>query len=673
MTDPDLAARWGLTLDQAHFELPPGWVVDPHTIDRLSWLLEHAPDHIEGVIAPAGSIRAGASYRTHAEHLSLLPLTAVGESRQRTWRGAVLARPGVAVDVGDGEVTVDISSGSVLVDHGAHVHDPAADGGALRPATGWGRSPFPWRPLVVLVALGTDAPLAWARSLVNDLMGEDVEARLATTTTVAGPHLTRPCLAGAGSIGALRPDVVVAVDDEARAALPPWLAEPAPPVVVLDPDATDAVLTRSARHRDGPWDGRFGRSASAQEVATLCRRLCGPPRRLTAPPVPASSVSSVSPVSSVSLTGGRRSTSPGHRRLRVARRRTIAVAAARLDAAERRRVDGLVGYLRQAGDVVAMADGPVDADTISDADLVLIRGAAVAGALADRIDARARTGSVTVLDLAPIDLSVEPGRDGAGAAIGFTDDAERVMRMVDGVLTASRAVADQLADRSTPHLLVPDVYDPDGWRAAGPVSREADAPVIGWDTGSLTTTAAPEVATAGDALAALLDRRTDVVVDVTGDPTRVPDALLDHGRVTWRSEHQLADEVVGRWALQLWTPHPRQVDIEGDRWPLVRAGRQRVPTLVTASAAMTIGGIDPELVVAEGDPPERWAAVIESLLDEPARRHHLGDEAQARTVAEHGPATGFRVVGRVVGWAVELAHDPHDTAEPASGDPVGTS
>jgi hypothetical protein len=293
--------------------------------------------------------------------------------------------------------------------------------------------------------------------------------------------------------------------------------------------------------------------------------------------------------------------------------------------------------------------------------------------LADRIDARARTGSVTVLDLAPIDLSVEPGRDVAGAAIGFTDEAERVMRMVDGVLTASRAVADQLAGRSMPHLLVPDVYDPDGWRTAGPVSREADAPVIGWDTGSLTTVAAPEVATAGDTLAALLDRRTDVVIDVTGDPTRVPDALLDHGRVTWRSEHQLGDEVVGRWVLQLWTPHPRQVDIEGDRWPLVRAGRRRVPTLVTASAATTVGGIDPELVLAEGDPPDRWAAVIESLLDEPAPRHHLADEAQARSVAEYGPATGFRVAGRVVGWAVELAHDPHDTAEPATGDPVGTS
>src|SRR5262249_10768988 len=158
--------RWGLTLDQAHLELPRGWMVDSHTVDRLTWQLEHAPDHIEAVIAPAGPIRAGASYRTHAERLSLLPLTAGRESRQRTWRGAVLAGPGVAVEVGDGGVTVDVPGGSVLVDHGAHAHDPRGEDGELRAASEWGRSPFPWRPLVVLVALGAEAPLEWARSLV---------------------------------------------------------------------------------------------------------------------------------------------------------------------------------------------------------------------------------------------------------------------------------------------------------------------------------------------------------------------------------------------------------------------------------------------------------------------------------------------------------------------------
>ena len=190
--------------------MPDGWVIDDLARERLARQLTRAPRHFEGVVAESGPLPCGASYRVHAERLCLRPLSDAAETSRDELEGAVLLRPGVAFKTRNGGVQVH---GKLLVDPGAHVHDPWRPPGPIEAASRLGRLPFPRRPVVVFLACEPDVEvLDWARSLVNNLVRRDVEGRLAMLEISEGLHLTQPCLPSEESIRTLKPDVIVALD-----------------------------------------------------------------------------------------------------------------------------------------------------------------------------------------------------------------------------------------------------------------------------------------------------------------------------------------------------------------------------------------------------------------------------------------------------------------------------
>jgi hypothetical protein len=261
--------------------LPDGWCMDWISIDRLERALAAAPSTVAGVGAATGSLRPGGSYRTHAEWRALRPVHM--EPVDGPIAGAVLVREDIAHEVDGGRVHV---AGPVAVDRGAHVHDPLADPGPIEVARADGRSPFPVRPVVVFLAVEAGGGEAgWALRLVNDLLAEDVEARLATVEIAEGPHLTRPCHPDPASIAALRPQVVVAMDTGAAAVASRWCGSDRRTVVVevapdlsAEPELVDWRIGRAS----GRLRARIGTSVDAATFAALVNRLCSGP--LPVPP-----------------------------------------------------------------------------------------------------------------------------------------------------------------------------------------------------------------------------------------------------------------------------------------------------------------------------------------------------------------------------------------------------
>src|SRR5205823_9181093 len=144
--------------------IPEGWMIDDLARERLGRQLARAPDRICGVVAETGALPSGASYRVHAERLCLRSLSAATDTSRRVVQGAVLVRPGVAFEARDS--VVEVEQGPLLVDPGAHVHDPWRPVGPIEPASTLGRPPFPLRPVVVFLACDPDVEaLDWARAL----------------------------------------------------------------------------------------------------------------------------------------------------------------------------------------------------------------------------------------------------------------------------------------------------------------------------------------------------------------------------------------------------------------------------------------------------------------------------------------------------------------------------
>ncbi len=256
--------------------LPDGWCLDWISIDRLERALAAAPSTVAGVGAASGPLRPGGSYRTHAEWGALRP--AHLEPVAGPVAGAVLVREDVEHEVDGGQVHV---AGPVTLDPGAHVHDPLADPGPIEVAHGEGRSPFPVRPVVVFLAVEAGGgENRWALRLVNDLLTEDVEARLAAAEVAEGPHLTRPCRPDPASIAALRPQVVVALDAGAAAVASPWCGSDRRTVVVeVDPvlGREPALVDWRIGRASGRLRARIGTSVGAATFAELVNRLCSGP------------------------------------------------------------------------------------------------------------------------------------------------------------------------------------------------------------------------------------------------------------------------------------------------------------------------------------------------------------------------------------------------------------
>jgi hypothetical protein len=267
LPDPDVAIP-GL-------RIPTGCLVDWITLDRLQRQLAVAPGDVVAVAAPTGPLPPGASYRTHAERAALRPLTDTELVARAPAGAAVLRRP-------DGPAGRSDEPGPVLLDHGTHCHDPGTTPPEVLPARPEARSPFPVRPVVLFVACTTDVDERVHR-LVDAALAADVEARLAVRTLPPGEHLTRPCAPVAETYAALGADIVVAMDDAARASLDEWGASDGPPPIRVELDErVDGVELGRWRRGDGPTPvrARFHPTVPVDAFATLAVRLASGPRPL---------------------------------------------------------------------------------------------------------------------------------------------------------------------------------------------------------------------------------------------------------------------------------------------------------------------------------------------------------------------------------------------------------
>jgi glycosyltransferase involved in cell wall biosynthesis len=271
----------GTDASGAVLAVPEGWSIDPITRARLACAFDRVGPEVVGVVARRADLPAGTSYRVHAER-GALEAPDLTPAAGPTIDGAVILRDDAEYAVGDDAVTV--AQGWLLVDPGAVVHDPWRRFRSLEDASPLGRPPFPWRPVVVFLGFDRDPDLAdWVRALVNNLVRASTEGRIAVPEPTAGLHLTRPCAPTEASVTALRPDVLVALDDDALARGSEWLGGDRSAVVVqLTQETSD--LPRIVPWRIGVARGRLraqiGRGIKAAAFADLVRRLCAGPQPL---------------------------------------------------------------------------------------------------------------------------------------------------------------------------------------------------------------------------------------------------------------------------------------------------------------------------------------------------------------------------------------------------------
>jgi len=627
--------------------VPEGWLIDEAATDRMMRQLDRASPSVAGIVAEVGALAPGASHRVHAEWKSLEALSAVVEDVTTSVRGAVLLRPGAEFHV-DGDI-VEVGAAPLLVDAGAHVHDPWGPVGPLRTASELGRPPFPRRPVVVFIGIERDPELAdWARRLTNRLVRRDVEARLALPELVEGLHLTRPCLPTVDSIRALAPDVIVALDDRAAALVPGWCGTDRSTVVIeLDRDTstTTELVSWQVGRSSGRLRARIGRRVDAPGLAELVRRLCAGPHPLP----PSGSVATESRV--VFRNGNGRITRARTGRTHL---RTAVVVTGNREGAASRRIEGLCDHLAPAGVAVTVEDlERKTSASARDADLVILAGVNDAQHVDELVRARRDAGRATVVDVGPGDLELRASS--ATAPPALTQPAAELAnacRMATAPAEAVRTALRNLGVRShaLPTLLT---------RARVAALREArtsdsfDAPserVLGLCVGTAGTPEPASVDAVADALSSVLAERPEVRVEVVGDRERVPRALTGLQGVSIASR-ELAPDLLGRWSVYVWTPPLVASEVADDLGALAEASCAGVPSIVPASGRAAIDGhVPPDLVVERAERPEDWIAALQVLLDDEQRRTQRSREVLRHAGTLYGALASKSAVERFLGW-----------------------
>jgi hypothetical protein len=619
--------------------VPAGLVLDEVARHRLERQLDRAAPHISGVVAPTGPLAAGASYRVCAEWRSLEPQTLAVELTSTSALGAMLLRPGVEFEVKDR--VVDVGRGTLVLDPGAHVHDPWQPIEELRVASEFGRSPFPRRPIVVFVGRQSDAKLAdWARRLVNRLIRRDVEARLALPIIADGLHLTCPLLPCEASMRALAPDAVVALDPEASALAQHWCRDERSTVFIeLDPEQwTSAELVSWQIGRSsGRVRARIGRRIHAPALSALVRRLCAGPQ--PAPPVDGA-------------VPEKHTISHGRRARELSRARSsCAVVTGALDPSSAARVEGLVDHMSAVGITVGVL--PIDRGLhagAATASLAVLTGIDDVEAISELVAVRAEARRPTVFDVGPRDLE---SLESAEIPPSLTPAAARVAASCGLATSAGGAMHSALRSLGVRALVVPTMLTRrraaelrDSRRSFDPQSEA----VIGWHlgTGTPATTSRDE---AGEGVAKVLANRFDVRVLVVGDAEHVPPALRGHDYLVELGE--LEPETLAGLTVQLWTPEIRDGMVADDLRAYLEASHAGVPTVLPSAARVAIDGhASPPLVVHAPDEPEQWTAALRHVLDSPSHRGSRAKEASDRSDAVESSAASKTVVNRLIGWAL---------------------
>jgi hypothetical protein len=555
-------------------------------------------------------------------------------------------RPGVGADhLGDG-VTMDAT---ILRDRGAYVHDPRREPGGLEVASERGRPPFPRRPVVVLVACEVDPDTAiWARDLVNELLGHDVEARLALPEVVAGPHLTRPCRSCAASLRALRPDVVVALDAVAGEQAPRWCRDDRSTVVVefaAHLDERTAIVPWRIGRAAGRLRARIGPTVDAATFAGLVQRLCAGPH-----PIPPSDRPGGGPNDEAATRhrAGRTHTSDRPQRS------SEIVLTGTTDAIRSPRVEALASQLAAGG--VASTIAPAGrATTAREAGLVLLVGTPTSDAVDGLLSARHAAGKATVAQLLPADVAhdADDARDAAAPRLTAraAELAVRCGRIVSppGVV---HAAATALGVRAHVLATLLAATRADALRQAWTkrVLRRSGAVTIGWQLAPARRLDGPYLSAVATALARVLDERPDARLELVGDDDAVPAQLRSRGQVL--ISRAASPEMLAGWSMHVWTPALLRDCFDDDLGPFVETSHAGVPSVLPAPGRAVIDGyVNAELVVSDWEAADGWVAAVHRLLDDEGARSARAREAANWSHAIHGPNASMAAVHRFLGWA----------------------
>jgi hypothetical protein len=609
--------------------VPDGLLIDEISRMRLERTLAAAPDDTLGVVAPTGALPSGSSYRVHAERCALQPRSAVSTTADRTLRGALLVRAGVEVVVTDGDVT--LQRGPLLIDRGAHAHDPWADTGEVNDADRAGRPPFPRRPIVLLLATAVVPHGAgWARELVNDLVRADIEGRLALPDAARGLHLTRPCAPSVQTVRALAPDVIVTLDAGARESAPEWCEGDRSTVIVdctpeLVGPAPELVSWQIGRAR-GRVRARIGPGVDAAMLAALVERLCAGPHPM--PPVHRP-MQELLPIAA--------SWQPS-----ISDRRPVTVVAGPMHDDER--FDALRSHLVASGHRATISDLATSTEDALGADVAVLEPAVpheTARALAAE---RRRRDRPTIAWIGAGNLVSRP--DGTTRPKDVASDLAAECGLA---VVASRGARDALQRHGVRAHVLPTLVSRQRLDALRAARRQRDQPLLPrlvWRIDEASPDG--ERAAIAHAIGELLDRHDRLEVEVVGPGAELAAALSARPRVHVNARSP--DEPTA-CVLQIWSPSSASLDHGEDATVIAEAGLVGVPTSVAADRPVSCF-VTGRLVVDRPDDPHAWFEVASELVGDAAARRRGSRDAQRHAELLFGQTAAGTVADRFLGWAL---------------------
>ena len=257
-----------------------------------------------------------------------------------------------------------------------------------------GRPPFPRRPVALLLACEPDVePLDWSRSIVNNLVRRDVEGRLAMFDVADGLHLTQPCSPTEQSVHALRPDIIVVLDEQALDRASVWAGNDRSTVIVaFTPDvaATAEIIPWQLDRAKGRLRARIGRQIDAPTLVSLVNRLCSGPH-----PSPPNDTARTRGATATVRAVLNRNTS---RQPEPAVKRSIMVVTDGTERSSTYALDGLIDHLIAAGHASRLCSLATGGSSIRDADIVVLSPRAATTVL-DLIAARRRSRRPTIANI----------------------------------------------------------------------------------------------------------------------------------------------------------------------------------------------------------------------------------------------------------------------------------
>lgn len=591
-------------VDSPQLVVPPELSLAPMGAQRLRSTLAMIDTRYDALCAPATVIPPGSSITTdtlrraiHPEPLRPLLTTNA--------RGAIAVRTSGAASVVDA-TSVDFSGlTEVFEDRSVPAH-LVWQMSELADAVDEGRPPFPSSTVVVFLGTIVDDDVDdIARGWVNDLVRLGVEARLAIVAPPPGLHLSGPCSPTVASLNAIRPDVVVALDDGALAMVNAWAPSHAVVCAMLSQDCVDNVVVTPNPGALGT-NASVGRRSTGREIQELTARLASGPWAVhpAAPHTPLPDDDDVPAA--------------------VAPARNIAIVA---DMPGARFIESrLVGEaLESFGEAFhlpfTVASGLAGIRRVGRfATDVAVTAAGGGNASVDRrVAARIGAGLTTVCWVHAADIVAD--RDATHGIARLQPLAHQRVTEAGLAVVPSPAAQRYLSD-----LGVTSAVAPLALRASmaerlaliGATPRRG-APVIGWIIDPGGAAPAPSTPAIAEAVVALLADDPSIRVEIVAPRGWTHEQLAANSRVTIATNAP-AIATVGRWWGQIWSPSSRQVRVLGQVGPLVEAAAAGLPTVMTHADAAHAGLLtDPALLIRDRLDPDEWRSHITAICDATVR------------------------------------------------------